>query len=373
MTARPPSLLDITLQTRQQTLSVGQKKFNNLIRKIESQQQRLADWQEAVPLYRQRRSSEFEPLLETYRSLNVELAHFLDGAHGQKGLSKTDRQTISEVIRALAASLMDGDALEAMKALYNKHSDSDFDTEQQQAQQALKSMVEDDFGLDLGDDVDLSSPEEVLRRLQQQMQAEQTQRAEERDRRRAGRKPTARQLRQQAEQQQASQSLREVYRKLASALHPDRETDPQERERKTALMQRVNQAYAGNRLLDMLQLQLEIEQIDVQHIHTLTEARLKHYNQVMAEQLAELQNETRGIEEGFKLQVGMHPYDPVTPGNMMSKLRAQMQLLQHDIHHLRRQRQLLGDIRNLKRWLKEQRQQQDADDGFPDDLLAMLR
>ena len=50
-----------------------------------------------------------------------------------------------------------------------------------------------------------------------------------------------------------------------------------------------------------------------------------------------------------------------------------MQLLQHDIHHLRRQRQLLGDIRNLKRWLKEQRQQQDADDGFPDDLLAMLR
>ncbi len=51
--------------------------------------------------------------------------------------------------------------------------------------------------------------------------------------------------RREAEAQQATQSVREVYRKLASALHPDRETDERQREAKTALMQRVNQACAS--------------------------------------------------------------------------------------------------------------------------------
>ena len=61
-----------------------------------------------------------------------------------------------------------------------------------------------------------------------------------------------------------SQSIREVYRKLAGALHPDRESDPQERERKTALMQRVNQAYAKNNLLQLL---------DCWNLNTSTRAR----------------------------------------------------------------------------------------------------
>ncbi len=41
---------------------------------------------------------------------------------------------------------------------------------------------------------------------------------------------------------QASLSVREIFRKLASALHPDREADAAERERKTVLMKRVSQA-----------------------------------------------------------------------------------------------------------------------------------
>ncbi len=51
----------------------------------------------------------------------------------------------------------------------------------------------------------------------------------------------AKESQQQVEEQQTSQSIRELYRKLVSALHLDREPDPQERERKTLLMQRINQ------------------------------------------------------------------------------------------------------------------------------------
>ena len=62
----------------------------------------------------------------------------------------------------------------------------------------------------------------------------------------------------------ATQSIREIFRKLASALHPDRETDRKGCEVKTALILQVNRAYAGNDLLTLLELQ--IEQVDASHI-----------------------------------------------------------------------------------------------------------
>src|SRR5690606_20305824 len=83
---------------------------------------------------------------------------------------------------------------------------------------------------------------------------------------------------------EASVSVREVYRKLVSALHPDREIDAAERKRKTRLMQRANQAYERNDLLELLALQIETEQIDAAALASVPEERLKHYNQVLLDQ-----------------------------------------------------------------------------------------
>jgi hypothetical protein len=54
-----------------------------------------------------------------------------------------------------------------------------------------------------------------------------------------------------------------------------------------ALMQRANQAYARNDLLTFLELQLEMEHIHQGAINDISEGRLKHYNKVLKEQLAE--------------------------------------------------------------------------------------
>lgn len=89
----------------------------------------------------------------------------------------------------------------------------------------------------------------------------------------------------------ASQSVREVFRRLAASLHPDRESDPGERARKTALMQRVNQAYARNDLLELLSMQIEIEQIDAEHLAAATDARLASYCAVLRDQKTALQDE----------------------------------------------------------------------------------
>ena len=59
-----------------------------------------------------------------------------------------------------------------VKAWYNRHSRSDFDEEEAEQLDGMKSMLEEMLGVELGDDIDLSSPDEVVRRIQQQFEAQ---------------------------------------------------------------------------------------------------------------------------------------------------------------------------------------------------------
>ena len=94
--------------------------------------------------------------------------------------------------------------------------------------------------------------------------------------------------------------MREVFRRLAGALHPDREANPVERERKTALMQRVNRAYESNDLLELLTVQLEIEQIDSDHLAKASDERLGHYCAVLREQEIALEHELLELQAPFR-------------------------------------------------------------------------
>jgi hypothetical protein len=90
--------------------------------------------------------------------------------------------------------------------------------------------------------------------------------------------------------------VRDIFRKLASALHPDRETDSAKRGRKTALMQRANVAYAANDLLGLLELQLEANQIDQTGLDNLDDDRIKQYNRILDGQAGEIKAEIIALE-----------------------------------------------------------------------------
>jgi hypothetical protein len=283
----------------------------------------------------------------------------LDQALDLGKLTKPERRKMTALLTQLADELLATDDDAAIKALYNKHSGADYDEAQADDQATLKSAMEHVFGFDLGDDVDLNSPQEFMARAEAKLRekhaaeeaAEQAQ-----QQRQAQRKKSPKQLekeaREQADAQQLRQSLREIYRKLASALHPDRETDPQERERKTGLMQRLNQAYDKNNLLLMLELQLELEHIDQNHINNVGEERLKHYNKILREQLAELQHEILRVESGFLAQFMFDPYDDPTPDTIMHSLAADIAAVRLDIRDRQRDLAALDDIKTLKAWLK---------------------
>ena len=170
------------------------------------------------------------------------------------------------------------------------------------------------------------------------------------------RKPSAKERKVQEAAQQASQSVREVYRKLASSLHPDREPDPAERVRKTALMQRANQAYADNKLLDLLQLQLEAEHIDAAHLARVSEERLQHYNRVLTSQYQELQVEVQSLRAHLQAQLPQHVRLSSKPAGLAKIISTNVQHLRQDGLHLQRtMRALDEDPQLLKAWLKEQR------------------
>lgn len=356
--------ISITPSQEQPLLSKTQKMFNNLIGKIENKRAQLQAWEIAMPRYQQQYTGELIPLVEASLDLQVEMVHRLNHISGQKGLTKTELCMIAELIRELASELIADRNNEELKAIYNKHSGSDYDSEEAAGLEGVKSMMEEMFGVDL-DDVDLkSSPDEMMKKMQTKMEemrtahnADQQAQAERQAKRKKSAKQIAKEQAQQAEEQQISQSIREVYRKLASALHPDRETDPEERERKTALIQRVNQAYDKKNLLQLLELQLEIEHIDLASMKNISEERLAGYNKILKEQLRELDEEIFHVENDFRMRCNISPFARLSPSTLSSSIAKDMAGIRQAMRDLEKDLFALQDIKMTKAWLKKMRQQ----------------
>jgi len=340
-------------------LSKGQKAFNSAIRQIEKRRKRLRAWESVTPVFQQQYVNELLPLEQTASALQIRMVHCLDRAYER--LTKAERRKVALVIVDLAGDLIgedDGEG-ESLKTIFDKYSPTSYDSQVAAEVDGMKFMFETVFGVDLGDDLDLSSPEDLLQRAGahfQQAQTEWDAQNAERDARRAKRKKSSRQqaaeARAQEQQAKINLSIREVYRKLASELHPDRETDAQERERKTRLMQRVNEAYQKNNLLQLLELQLELEHIDQHALNSMSEERLKHYNVILKEQIRELDQEILHVESAFRHAYGIDPFEPVSPDTVLRNLAGDLKELQLNIRTLEQDLLAFEDIKNLKLWLK---------------------
>ncbi|MDZ7866112.1 J domain-containing protein [Acidovorax sp.] len=341
--------LHIAKQAGEASLTPAQQSFNDLLAQIADQRAILAAWNQAIDAYHQRHAKDVAPLLDRYYAAHADLVNALVEASARKGLGRTLLRDLHAVIarlaRDLADNLRDPATREAMQALHAQY-----------AQEKPPDVPDTPDALQIAAPGGPESPEDIVRRVEEEMQARQARAQKERERHHASRarKPSAQQRQQQEAAQEASQSVRSVYRKLASALHPDREPDDAERQRKTALMQRVNLAYAANSLLDLLQLQLEVEQIDAQHMAAVGDAHLQRYNQVLTDQLAELRQEVVTLENTMRLQLGLASKRKLQPGQLMAQQRSQIKVLEHDIPLLQREVQAVADNDYLKQWLKAQ-------------------
>ena len=370
-----PKPLRIVPQPQRPNLSKGQRAFNALVKRIEASRESLAEWQAVVLSCDLKVASDYAPLLRAFRWLQAEMVRVLDRSLARKGLTAAERRVVQALICEVAAHLIIDTADETIKEIYNKHSDADFDAEEADAVDGMKATMESLFGVDLGDAADLNSPEALLAQLEAQMEKQRLREEAEHDPR-SQRKKTVKQLAREekikAEEAQTSLSIREVYRKLVSALHPDREPDPEERKRKTALMQRVNQAYARKDLLQLLELQLELEQIDAQSIAGLSEDRLQHFNKILRDQLLELDQEIAHLVIPLREQFDLSPHQALSPKTVMPRLLREIAALRSNIRQIQKELLVPANPAAFKIWIKVYRRELKLraaetrdDDDFP--------
>lgn len=324
--------LEIQPDTADHALAQQQTRFNTLVRDIALWRAALAEWQERIERYHQT----VEPVRRELHAAWREWVLALEHASLQPGLSRAERAQLGELIRETVASLLEVREDAEMAAVAARHA------EDPPAARTREAEAEADDALQ----VDHSEPD-----WEQQAAAAAAQRAQWAAQRRAASAANRR----RKEEQDVSRSLRDVYRRLASVLHPDREPDAQRRERKTLLMQQANQAYADEDLLALLELQLQAEQIDAAHLATVDRRRLQHYVSVLEEQLVDLQAETRRLEAGFREATGLPAGSGLQPRKADRLISSDAQRLRGDLQLLRRQARYLSDLDVLKAWLREQR------------------
>ncbi len=296
----PDSLqLQIVPSSADRPLSRDQKRFNTLIRQVEQARATLQAWERHKSLFHQACLERLVPLeAELHAVLRAWIVALRAATEGK--WSRGERETMEQMLAAAAAELRREPAASA----------PEMDVEDARAERRAK-------------------PSDARRTAAQKRRAEEAQRT--------------------------AQSLREVFRKLAGALHPDREMDPARRAAKTKLMAKVNEAYGRADLLALLELQLRIEQIDAEHLANVEEVRLLHYNRVLVEQLAELRAEIEGAEAAFHAELGLQPGEAPDPRQLGKIVDADAARLRASIVQLRREIGLFGDPLTTRRWVKAQR------------------
>ncbi|MBJ6609306.1 MAG: molecular chaperone DnaJ [Candidatus Thiothrix moscowensis] len=374
-----PSSKVVHIQTEpaQASLSPAQKKFNSLIKKIDTQKKLLAEWQETFNAVRQEAAEKLEPLRATMHEQQRAMADLLDQQFTSHKFTTNQQEKLSHLICELCEELLRRKDDDTLKTLYNKYSGGDYDSEAQEEQAMandfIKSMLEQEFGVMLDDDeLDMSNPQATAARLAEKVQQQQAQ-AQEAAAALPQRKKSAKQLAKEAQQAEeaanVSKSIQAVYRQLTSALHPDREQDPVERERKTELMQQVTVAYGNKDLLKLLELQLAVEQIDQSKLNNIAADRLKHYNKILSEQLREIQDEVLFKEDEIRLMLGLPPYAPLSPKRLGGLLKQDIRTLQDEIARIQQDLRLFRDVKALKAWLKLYRLPEPEFDPFMAGLI----
>ena len=358
-------------------LTATQRAFKQLVSSIEAAETRLREITNLIDLFRPVFSKKLRPLHDARDVLTREMVQFLDEQLQRKGWTANQRNTMREIACQLAEQLFGGAHREEMEAVFDRH--SDITAADRAAADAAKfeAGIEELFGVDPGADVDgPRSPEELmgeaLRKIDR-LEQEREQQAEARAAARRGGNKSGRQTKAEQQALDAGKLLKEIYRKLTSAIHPDREPNAAERTRKTALMSAVNQAYESGNLLKLLQLQLQAVKVDSRAAATLADEKLQLINHTLRRQQQELQLECRQLDAVVREEFQVNYFGALNAPVLQKALnaavageRADLKIMRHDLQVIR------SSDSQLKNWLKEQRALMREDERFEDALAQAM-
>jgi hypothetical protein len=183
-------------------------------------------------------------------------------------LSKSDSEQVEMKVQNLAKLLKDSkmlgqSELDEVNQLFTYYEQAEKYAKQKKSKKKVQDWEYDSIqSLESDDDIeDWNTDEYTQAREQAKLKRKQDKQA-------------------QAEKM-VNQSLKTVYLKIASIIHPDREPDESKKGEKTELLQRANEAYEQEDLFFLLKLQLEVEQSKNGSNKCLSTEQVKFYQQAL--------------------------------------------------------------------------------------------
>lgn len=354
------SLLHVPRAAAHGPSTPDQDRFRYLIDQIEKTRRARIDWDELVADFKRSDAERIYPLRSTFKQLTRETVLLIDRLLDQKGWSRADQSALKDIACHTAEALLHANPDDVeMRAIFDRHSSMSFEATKQEEIEDLKQQAKEYMGIDL-DDADIESEDDLIERVYEHMKDDE---ARQRERAAEGRKSRGQQ-RAEANTQAAKKFLREIYRKLASAVHPDRETDAARRAEKNELMQEINRAYATNDLLALLETQLRLELIDPDHASKMSGERLRQFNRLLSQQLEAAKSELRSLQDDLRNDHELPPGRAITSQSLQLVTRRRAREMRAQIQQQQRFLEVLASKSATKRWLKEQRR---FDSGLDDD------
>ena len=341
------------------TLSAEQRRFNQLLERTELLAGRIEAARVLADAHRIVWSAALRPLESQRNVLMRDMALWLDDRLKRPGLTRKQQQMASDIICELAGSLV-LEGVENMRELHDAHSDETLGEQEKASAAETQAFLEEMLGEALNSDQEFANPQDVLHASMEQIR----QQAEAHQQARAAHKAKRAKTAQKQQTEDADGALRTIYRQLASALHPDRETDPTEQVRKTALMSEANAAYARRDLLALLQLQLRADLADVRKVSTMAKEKIAALTALLKERVDVLARELRDFENHSRAEFDLPPHLPLNAAGLRRHMQEQKHSLLADIGMMQRDFVRVRDDVEFKRWLRDQQRLAQEEERF---------
>ena len=345
------------LSARARPLTAAQRRFNTLLKQVDALRADLERWESFTDVHARRVSSELLPRIETLREQQLELAQLLDRQYAGAPLSKRNRRVLRELLLGLLEELLEEEECPELLALYDRHAPNARADEQRMEYELLRALADE-----LPVDADAYTGEESLEAfaawLQDALDEPPPRRGSRRSRASA---PAPEPPRDEPD----SPALRTVFRRLANKLHPDRETDAGEHQRKTELMQELNAAYAAGDLLRVLELQQRVDSRAADALGALDDAQLKPYLSTLQRQAKRLRAQVEELTAPFRSLVPVPSGRTLTPqavqrefDRALTELNLTQRRVQQDLHRFAdvdRLREVLDEAAGETPWVRRAR------------------
>jgi hypothetical protein len=349
-------------------LTAAARAFNLQLTRIDKLKAQLSELEALGQAHRLEQHRWVAPLQARHVQLLRALVLALDERLQGKSLSRLQRDTAVEVLCAVAERLVDegqdkgeDDRAVDMRTLHDRHSRRSLAQKKQDAADAMRAKLEAALGQPLVDAPEDASMETLLRagmeRLRQTLNEEQDQKRAAAQARRARKKTGAAQVEAQVQQADADTLLRTLFRQLASALHPDREADPQQRERKNALMSEANAAYGRKDLVTLMQIQLQAALVDAGAVARMADEKLAALTVLLKQQVADLERERAARQRQLAAEFDLPPGSAPNANTLKQQLLSAVQSLEAAVAQNEHDLAQVQDDAGVKRWLNAQRQQ----------------